>query len=261
MDITLDYRAFNDDFDPFAEGASKSAVKKFGERLKGYVLQYTNDIVIPNIDAKLKILPNPENYGIEVSDNGEKIWIQYPSAIEGAGKYLKSSILIELGGRNIIDPNERHFVSPYISKLVTDVDLPSGEVVVLSPERTFWEKATLIHVECNRRQIKANVGRLSRHWYDLRMLAGHTSGKTALTNRVLFEDVVRHKQAFFNASYANYDACLASKLRLIPDDDLIKELRTDYENMLSAGMMYGDPLSFDKIISDIHEIEQTINNT
>jgi hypothetical protein len=30
--------------------------------------------------------------------------------------------------------------------------------------------------------------------------------------------------------------------------------------MLGAGMMYGDPLSFDKIISDIHEIEQAIND-
>ena len=37
-------------------------------------------------------------------------------------------------------------------------------------------------------------------------------------------------------------------------------LRTDYEKMLSAGMMYGDPLSFDKIISDIQEIEHAIND-
>jgi len=260
VDITLDYRAFNDTFDPFAEDASKNAVKKFGVRLKGYVLQYANDVVVPYVKAQLQILPNPENYGIEVSDDGERIWIQYLSAIEGSDTYLKSSILVELGGRNVIDPNERHIISPDISKLVTGLDLPSGEVVVLSPERTFWEKATLIHVECNRRQIKAHADRLSRHWYDLRMLARHASGKTALNNRGLFEDVVRHKQVFFNTSYANYDACLTSDLHLIPGDRLIKALRTDYEKMLSAGMMYGDPLTFDRIISDIQEIEQAIND-
>ncbi|VAW74898.1 hypothetical protein MNBD_GAMMA14-2432 [hydrothermal vent metagenome] len=260
VDITLDYRAFNDTFDPFAEDASKNAVKKFGDRLKGYVLQYANDVVVPYVKAQLQVLPNTENYGVEVSDDGERIWIQYPSAIEGSDTYLKSSILVELGGRNVIDPNERHIISPDISKLVTGLDLPSGEIVVLSPERTFWEKATLIHVECHRKQIKAHANRLSRHWYDLRMLARHASGKTALNNRGLFEDVVRHKQVFFNTSYANYDTCLTTDLHLIPGDQLIKALRTDYEKMLSAGMMYGDPLPFDRIISDIQEIEQAIND-
>ena len=260
VDITIDYRAFDDDFDPFAEGASKNAIKKFSERLKAYVLHYADEIVTPYLNTQLQIFPHPENYGIEVSDDGEKIWIQYPSAIEGDDKYLKSSILVELGGRNVIDPNERHTVSSDISRLVTGLDFPSGEVVVLSPERTFWEKATLIHVECKRKLARTNVDRLSRHWYDLRMLANHPSGKTAINNRGLLEDVIRHKQIFFNTSYANYDACLVSELCLIPNNELIRELQTDYEKMLSAGMMYGDPLSFDKIISDIHEIEQAINN-
>lgn len=259
VDVTLDYRAFDDDFDPFATNASNNAVKKFSKRLKGYVLQYASDVVAPYIEAQLKALPRPEEYGIEVSDDGEKIWVQYPSAVEGGDDYLKSSILIELGGRNVIDPNERHTVTPDISALVTDLDLPSGEVVVLSPERTFWEKATLIHVECNRAEFKSDAHRLSRHWYDLRMLAKHASGKAAINNRALFEDVVRHKQVFFNASYANYEACLANELRLIPSDNAIAELRTDYEKMLGAGMMYGESPSFDDIVDGIREIEIEAN--
>ncbi len=259
VDVTLDYRAFDDDFDPFATDVSNSAVKKFSKRLKDYVLQYATDVVAPYIEAQLKALPRPKEFGIEVSDDGEKIWVQYPSAVEGVDDYLKSSILIELGGRNVIDPNERHTVTPDISALVTNLDLPSGEVVVLSPERTFWEKATLIHVACNRKEFKANAHRLSRHWYDLRMLAEHASGMSAINNRALFEDVVRHKQVFFNASYANYEACLANELRLIPGDDTIAELRTDYEKMLDAGMMYGESPSFDNIIAGIREIEREAN--
>jgi len=259
VDVTLDYRAFDDDFDPFADEVSNTAIKRFSKRLKGYVLQYANDVVAPYINTQLKALPRPEEYGIDVSDDGEKIWVQYPSAIEDGDNYLKSSILIELGGRNVIDPNERHTVIPDISALVTGLNLPSGEAVVLSPERTFWEKATLIHVECNRKEFKADAHRLSRHWYDLRMLAIHDSGKAAINNRELFEDVVRHKQVFFNAAYANYEACLANELRLIPDDVAITELRTDYEKMLGAGMMYGDPPSFDDIIAGIREIEHEAN--
>ncbi len=91
------------------------------------------------------------------------------------------------------------------------------------------------------------------------MLATHDSGKAAINNRELFENVVRHKQVFFNAAYANYDACLANELRLIPNDAAITELRTDYEKMLGAGMIYGEPPSFDDIISGIREIEREIN--
>lgn len=259
VDVTLDYRAFDDDFDPFAANVSNTAIRKFSKRLKGYVLQYASNVVAPYIEAQLKTLPSPEEYGIEVSDDGEKIRVQYPSAVEGRDDYLKSSILIELGGRNVIDPNERHTVTPDISALVTDLEFPSGEVVVLSPERTFWEKATLIHVECNRKEFKADAHRLSRHWYDLWMLAKHASGKAAIDNRALFEDVVRHKQVFFNTSYANYEACLANALRLIPDDNANAELRTDYERMLSAGMLYGESPSFDDILDGIREIEGEAN--
>ncbi len=260
VDVTLDYRSFDEGFDPFAEGVSNTAIRKFSTRLKDYVLQYASNIVAPYIETQLKMLPDPDQYGVDVSNDGEKIWIKYPSAIENSDEYLPSNILIELGGRNVIDPNEQHNVTPDISSYVTGLDFPSCEVVVLSPERTFWEKATLIHVECHRNKFKENAHRLSRHWYDLQRLANHSSGQLAMNNRTLFEDVVRHKQVFFNASYANYDACLDNQLCLIPDTEVISELRKDYEKMLSAGMLYGEPPSFDEIINDAREIEQAIND-
>jgi hypothetical protein len=259
VDITLDYRDFDDNFDPFSPGNSNTAIKKFTNRLKKYVHQYANKIVAPYIEAQLRELPGQGEYSIKISENGEKIWIQYPSAIEDSDEYLESSILIELGGRNVIDPNERHRVAPDISELVPGLGLPSGEIIVLSPERTFWEKATLVHVECNRNKLKANAHRLSRHWYDLHMLASHDTGKAAIHNRQLFEDVLHHKQVFFNASYANYEACLANELRLIPYNEIIVELGKDYDKMLGAGMIYGDQPSFDEIITKISEIEQAIN--
>lgn len=196
VDVTIDYQAFKEDFDPFAENVSKTAIRKYSVRLKEHVNQYANNIVIPHIKSRLQQLPNPEDYGIEISDDGEKIWIQYPSAIENNDEYLKSSILVELGGRNVTAPSEQHTITADIASLVTNLDLPQAEVTVLSPERTFWEKATLIHVECNRNRFKENSDRLSRHWYDMVMLGKHTIGSTAINNRGLFEDVVRHKKVF-----------------------------------------------------------------
>ena len=40
------------------------------------------------------------------------------------------------------------------------------------------------------------------------------------------------KKVFFPAAYANYDACLANELSLIPGEEAITRLRWDYEKML-----------------------------
>lgn len=143
VDVTIDYRSFGEDLEPFADNVSKTAIRKYSDRLKEHVNQYANSIVVPHINSQLQKLPAPEDYGIEVSGDGEKIWIQYPSAVENNDDYLKSSILIELGGRNVTAPNEQHTITADIAPLVTKLDLPQAEVTVLSPERTFWEKATL----------------------------------------------------------------------------------------------------------------------
>ena len=47
-------------------------------------------------------------------------------------------------------------------------------------------------------------------------LAEHDIGKTAVADRNLLEDVVRHKNIFFRASYTNYEARLSGGLRLVP---------------------------------------------
>ncbi|MDC9614978.1 nucleotidyl transferase AbiEii/AbiGii toxin family protein [Xenorhabdus khoisanae] len=258
IDITLDYRHFVNDFDPFSENHSKNKLKKLSEHLKQQVHAYANEIVISHIKSELNNLPSSESHAIRIDESGEKIWVSYPSVTEEADGYLKSEVLIELGGRNIIDPNELHTVKPYVTELVPELEFPIGQVVVLSPERTFWEKATLIHVEC-RRGLRESASRLSRHWYDLVMLARHEIGSRAMADRRLLEDVIRHKALFFNASYAGYEECLAGRLLLLPNNEILPVLKADYRNMVSAEMIYGTPPSFDELVEAIKQIEYGIN--
>jgi len=97
VDITLDYRHFGEQFNPFETGMSKNQIKKFSDRLKAYVKEYANDIVIPFINSELKKFPFGSEQSISIDDNGEKIWVSYPSVIEKTDEYMKSEILIELG--------------------------------------------------------------------------------------------------------------------------------------------------------------------
>ena len=261
VDITLDYRAFHDDLDPFASGVSKTAIRRFSARLRSSVAGHIGEVVAPALRAAADGFEHATSYEVRIGEDGETIRFVYPSAVEESIDYLKSEVLLEFGGRNIIDPHEQHEIVPYMANLVPGPDYPVAIVTVLSPTRTFWEKATLIHVECHRRRLANRGERLSRHWYDLSCLAGHDTGQAALSDRALLEDVVRHKKIFFNSRYANYDQCLAGKLRLVPDADQLPALRSDYDAMRTVGIVRQDAPNFDSLIERIRDVEADANGS
>ena len=51
MDVPLDYRAFNDGFDPFADDASRNRIRPFSDRLKARAASYIRDVVAPALGA------------------------------------------------------------------------------------------------------------------------------------------------------------------------------------------------------------------
>jgi hypothetical protein len=257
VDVTLDYRGLDSSVDPFDPGTSKTRISKFSDSLKGFVQQHVHDVVVPHLREKLQA--EVEGARVDVSGNGEEVRVYYPSAVDRAGDYLRESVLIEFGGRNITEPNAKHELRPYIAERLPDLDLPSATVTVLAPERTFWEKATLIHAECHRPDLKASADRLSRHWYDLARLADNEIGSNALSNRALLAKVVKHKEVFFRYSFSNYGACLTGNLRLVPDEPLLKALEVDLRAMIDGGMFYGVAPTFDAVIDRIRALEATIN--
>lgn len=259
VDITLDYRGLDASFDPFAEGVSRSRLKKFSEDLKSFVRDHAHGVVAPHFQRMLADEFDAEAFQLEVSDDGEQMRMHYPSVLEAPGNYVGSSVLIEFGGRNITEPNEEHEVRPDIAEYVAELDFPRSTVSVLSPARTFWEKATLMHVECQRDKFRAGAERLSRHWYDLSMLADLAHGQAAVADRALLADVVNHKKVFYNASYANYDACLTGQFRLLPGNAALAALRDDFQRMIGAGMFIGEPPAFDAIVDRLRALETAIN--
>jgi len=259
VDITLDYRGLSAGIDPFIPGLSGRRLKKLGEDLKRFVQEHTSQMVVPYFQDVLAAQFGLGKNAVTLSDDGEKLRVHYPSALEASDDYLLNSVLLEFGGRNITEPNAIHEVRPDIAESMPDLDFPVAKVSVLSPSRTFWEKATLIHVACNRGKFQASAERLSRHWYDLAMLAEHEIGRKTVLDRELLADVVRHKKAFYNASYANYDDCIGGKLRLLPDGAALIALQSDFERMIAAGMFVGEPPTFTGIIERLYLLEGEIN--
>lgn len=254
VDVTVDYKSLDHSIDPFDAKTSRTAREKFTELLRTKLADHTKNVIRPHFENLVARLAEKPPKPIAISEDGEKLFIPYPSRF-GADE----SVFLEFGGRNVIAPGEDHTLKPYIAAEVPNLQFPEATVRVLSAFRAFWEKATLIHVACNRPDAKLDADRQSRHWHDLALLADHKIGEASLADRALLEDVVKHKSVFFRASYAKYDACLSGGLRLIPGEALQDALRIDYAKMIADGMFEGEPPSFAKIVARLTKLEEEIN--
>lgn len=258
IDITIDYRSLVADV-PELAGLSSAQRKKLSDALKAALVQHVIEELVPALRGALaQALPAYE-VAIEVSDDAEKLWLYYRSAVENTDAYLRPNVLIEFGGRNATLPQDTMTIVPDVTAHVQELVFPSAQVAVLSPMRTFWEKATLIHVECHRPEPRVGAERLSRHWYDLARLADHEVGRKALADIELLRDVLRIKETFYRSGFSHYELCQAGGLQLVPDAVLLDALQRDYQAMLDAQMFYGETLAFDRIVERLTALESEIN--
>src|SRR6202012_820889 len=93
---------------------------------------------------------------------------------------------------------------------------------VMHAERTFWEKATAIHVFCLQERLRGD--RFARHWHDVVRLDEAGIVTAALADRDLARAVARHKGMFFAEKAADrppidYGAAVGGALQLVPVGD------------------------------------------
>jgi hypothetical protein len=124
-------------------------------------------------------------------------------------------------------------------------------------ERSFWEKATILHTEYHRPAEKPTPDRFSRHYADTAALARHPNAGRAIDRHDLRERVVAWKGQFFGSSWANYDQAKPGTFRLVPPAGRLPALRRDYEAM--RDMYLSDPTPFDEVIEILAEVENRIN--
>ncbi len=129
----------------------------------------------------------------------------------------------------------------------------------LEVERSFWEKATILHAEFHRPADKPTPDRYSRHYADTASLAKHAQSSGALDDRELLERVVHWKSRFFGSSWARYDQAKPETFRLVPPSEREAALRRDYDAM--QDMYLGKSLSFDEILQVLADLEQTVNSS
>ena len=186
----------------------------------------------------------------------------YPLSLEkddyGFSDYNRPVVRIELVARGEHWPARAASVKPYAAEeFPEDVVNPDVTVRALAVERTFWEKATLLHRENHVAETKAPKPGLSRHYADLVALADTAHGASALRHIELLTIVAEHKAVYFREPSAKYETARPGTLRIVPSASRLAELRADYAKM--ASMFFGEPVAFATILKRLRQLEEQIN--
>ena len=267
IDIAIDrnYLGFADDYDLRSLSASKrdKVINDLDLACKEVVQNYIFDSLITSFS---EILGNQsviqwELYIDKGDPDGQTILFRYPreksSSVEP--EYLKRTVRIELGARPENHPTESYMIQPYAAEDFPQMfKNPACEITVLSVERTFWEKATILHDQYHRPSSYPTAERLSRHYYDFYKLAKSHVYEEAINNIGLLESVVINKNSFFYRAGAKYEEVLAGHLHLVPREERLVALEKDYEKM--KPYFFAAYPRFDEIIGSLLKFEKDINS-
>jgi hypothetical protein len=245
-------------------GTSRNQANKWmkaAETACGAVVQNT---IAPELDGSVaEVLGEKAERWFEfLIDPGTKspvLLFHYPTSQPAGFDYLKRSVKLEFGSLTDQRPVGRHPVCPWMAEVLGAAFRDwQCEVVSLELERTFWEKATILHAEYHRPSSRPTPDRFSRHYADTAALARHPAATDALQNHNLRDRVVEWKGMFFGSGWARYDLARPGTFRLVPPRARLQELRRDYQAMRDYYLL-SEPPSFDEVLRVLDELEQRIN--
>ncbi|MGH8192995.1 MAG: nucleotidyl transferase AbiEii/AbiGii toxin family protein, partial [Woeseiaceae bacterium] len=238
IDLSLDRAdlGFTGDRDPASEMSGKSR-RKLVTELQLTCADYVGTGLLPSLirDFESVLGTAGETWRLDIdSEDPQTLLFAYPNGLTSVPESYNAPVVrLEFGARSDLWPATDAEIRPYAAEHVPEAfeGAANCTVHVLAAKRTFWEKATLLHAEFHRSEVRPGAEKLSRHYYDLAMLATTPVFDEALSDLELLSSVAEHKTQFFPAAWARYDLAKPGSLRLVPHQALAKMLARDYEAM------------------------------
>ena len=193
VDLTYDIRAIAPDLVgdngeglPKTRSEEKRWSSEIRRRLPAWVAQTVQPVIANAVAA--------EDLAASIRIEDEKLFIDYKAIALGSG-YVAPSVMLEFGARSTGEPASLREVVCDAAGLIEELIFPAARPLVMHAERTFWEKATAIHVFCLQGQVRGD--RFARHWHDVVRLDEAGFAEAAFADRDLADAVARHKLMFF----------------------------------------------------------------
>lgn len=185
-----------------------------------------------------------------------QIFIKYKSLFDTELSYVKPQIILETGARSLFEPTQKASINSMVTTAFPTVQtsVVKIEITTAVAAKTFLEKAFLLHelfttTACYRAEHK------SRHLYDLEKMMDKEFAINAIKNDDLWNTIHHHRDVFTHMHDVDYTPDIRDRIALTPPAEHYPTWANDYTNMQSS-MIYGDSISFDKLLERMKELEQ-----
>jgi hypothetical protein len=260
IDLTYDVRGMVPDLVGDTDGLppSKSQAKNWTKEIRKRLPIWITDTAQPYIDGKIK----DDGLTAKTEIKGDKLIIHYPATQAGTG-YVKPEVELEFGARSTGEPTTTADITCDAAKALDSVAFPTAHVRAMKAERTFWEKATAIHVFCLQGQFRGRPS-FARHWFDLAMLDKAGVVDAALKDRDIGKAVAEHKTLFFRETLPeggaiDYADAVEKNLKLVPTGKALKDLTSDYAAMLGDGLLGDNVFTVEQLLESATDIQGRAN--
>ena len=238
---------------------SKTQIKKLRKASGNFIVGEFKEELISELE---KLGVNKENYNLifddEIDDTSDphRIELEYNSIVE-PGEYIPQRVIIELGARALLEPNEQKIIQSIIGQIYPEqaFTIQPFEVIVVVPTKTFLEKIMLLHEEFLKPIENIRHYRMSRHLYDIEKLMDHDYGKEAIKNKELFETLVQHRSKYTPIRGISYELHTPQTINFIPPAEVTELWKKDYQAMQEF-MIYGETLEFEELIDKLKNLNE-----
>jgi len=251
IDVSVESTTLGIDLAPLSDpGLSNTRRKKLAAALSGACVRYVRDQIQPALASAVSMVLGNESWILDrtLADAGPTLLMSYPRAVD-SDESLLPEVRLEFGARSDLHPWSQCDIRPYVWAVRPDALDDDGEratirVPTLAAERTFWEKVTLLHVENNRSLARTEDEprawrRISRHGYDLVMLADVGVAARAIEDADLFRRVCETKHRWYRSGHSDYDTLTRAQVSIVPMRAFREAFVRDYAAM---GAIFFAPL-------------------
>lgn len=259
VDILLDWRLLGyrakEPMEPISNTKRDLMKKDMNER----TVKYLADDMLPVLQRDVLEKLGPE-FRVYIAENDPmSIQFEYPKAFLPDPNIL-STVKLEIGPMSQWSQLTPQPITSMIDKAIPGVNIFTPiPVLSVSPERTFWDKVSILQNVSHWRDknpTRAIKDRYSRHYYDVYRILNSPYRDACLANADLFFEVMDFSARFYPVTTFDYKKVDFSNLQLEIPQSLLPALELDYERM--KGMLFGDKPSFGTIYQAILDFKDEL---
>lgn len=249
-------------------GTSSNQLAKARRKSRHYIVRELPDeltaiigqmgVVDFSIEPELTRERDGERIELRADTHPSTIYLNYKSIFPAQSPYILPRVKIEFSCLSMDEPVEEKTMRSYYSEFDPKCDEVYVPFKTVVPTRTFLEKMFLLHEEFQKERPRSL--RMSRHLYDLERLMDTEYGAEAISNKELYNEVVKHRATYNHIDGIDYALHSFDKIDFIPPQSVIDRWKSDYNALSEAHIYDKNKIPFERLMARIDELLKRVRN-